>query len=118
MTRLYLPLPLHEGARVELPDEALRHLVQVLRMQAGEALTVFNGEGGEYAAVLDAVSRKAATLRIGAHDHIPRRLQFRSRTTAWIDRNRLGRIHLIDGLREFRGSRDFQREDSNLTIRR
>lgn len=72
MTRLYLPLPLQEGARVDLPDEALRHLVQVLRMQAGEALTVFNGEGGEYAAVLDAVSRKAATLLVGAHDPVSR----------------------------------------------
>lgn len=72
MTRLYLPQPLAEGAAVELPEPALRHLVQVLRMQAGEALTVFNGEGGEYAAVLATASRKAATLAIGAHDPVSR----------------------------------------------
>jgi len=72
MTRLFLPVPLAEGARIALPDEALRHLVQVLRMSAGEALTVFNGEGGEFAATLAEVSRKAATLAIGRHDPVSR----------------------------------------------
>lgn len=72
MTRLYLPQPLASGSTIELPDAALRHLVQVLRMQAGETLTVFNGEGGEYAATLTAVSRKAATLLLGAHDLVDR----------------------------------------------
>ena len=72
MTRLHLPVPLATGACVALPEDALRHVVQVLRMQAGEALTVFNGEGGEYAATLEAVSRKAATLRIGPHDAVTR----------------------------------------------
>lgn len=72
MTRLYLPQALATGRTIELPDEALRHLVQVLRMQAGETLTVFNGEGGEYAATLATASRKGATLAIGAHDPISR----------------------------------------------
>lgn len=72
MTRLYLPQPLASGSTIELPDEALRHLVQVLRMQAGETLTVFNGEGGEYAATLATASRKGATLAIGAHDPVSR----------------------------------------------
>ncbi len=72
MTRLYLSQPLAPGSTLALPDEAFRHLVQVLRMGAGEALTVFNGEGGEYAATLATVSRKGATLSIGAHDPVSR----------------------------------------------
>ncbi len=72
MTRLYLPQPLASGSTIELPDAAFRHLVQVLRMEAGESLTVFNGEGGEYAATLATASRKGATLSIGAHDPITR----------------------------------------------
>lgn len=72
MTRVYLALPLATGSTITLPDEAVRHLVQVLRMQAGEALTVFNGEGGEFAATLASASRKGATLTIGAHDPISR----------------------------------------------
>lgn len=72
MTRVYLPLPLASGSTLPLPDEAVRHLVQVLRMQAGEALTVFNGEGGEFAATLASASRKGATLAVGAHDPVNR----------------------------------------------
>ncbi|MES2682513.1 MAG: 16S rRNA (uracil(1498)-N(3))-methyltransferase [Pseudomonadota bacterium] len=72
MTRLYLPQPLASGSTIALPDEAFRHLVQVLRMEAGEHLTVFNGEGGEYAATLATASRKGATLSIGAHAPVSR----------------------------------------------
>ena len=72
MTRLYLPQALTAGSTIQLPDTAVRHLVQVLRMQAGEALTVFNGDGGEYAATLSEVSRKAASLQLGALDAVSR----------------------------------------------
>ena len=72
MTRLYLPQPLTSGSTIALPDDAFRHLVQVLRMEAGEHITVFNGDGGEYAATLATASRKGATLSIGAHDPVSR----------------------------------------------
>ncbi len=72
MTRLYVPQALVAGSDIPLADEAFRHLVQVLRMQAGEALTVFNGDGGEYAATLATASRKGATLAIGAHNPVDR----------------------------------------------
>lgn len=72
MTRLYLPQPLASGNTIPLPDEAFRHLVQVLRMEAGETLTVFSGEGGEYAATLATATRKGATLSVGVHDPISR----------------------------------------------
>lgn len=72
MTRLYLPQPLAVGATLDLPDEAVRHLVQVLRMGRGERLTVFNGEGGEYAAELVEVARRSARLRVDAHDPVSR----------------------------------------------
>lgn len=72
MTRLFLPQPLSAGETLDLPDEAVRHLVQVLRMGSGERLTVFNGAGGEYAAELVEVGRRSARLRIGAHDPVSR----------------------------------------------
>lgn len=68
MTRLYLDAELGAGRELDLPEEAVRHLVQVLRMQAGETLTVFNGRGGEYTATLSSVERRRARLAIGAHD--------------------------------------------------
>lgn len=72
MTRVYLPQPLHAGDTLDLPDEAVRHLVQVLRMGNGERLTVFNGEGGEYTAELTEVARRSARLRIDSHDPVSR----------------------------------------------
>lgn len=68
-SRVWLDAPLESGAGIELPEGPFRHLVQVLRMQAGDRVTVFNGQGGEYEAVLEAVAKRSATLRIGAfHD--------------------------------------------------
>ena len=43
MPRFYCPVPLVSGARMVLPAAAARH-VQVLRLQPGDTLTVFNGQ--------------------------------------------------------------------------
>jgi len=71
-SRIHLEGPLAEGSLVELPEAQFRHLVQVLRMQAGELLTVFDGRGGEYAAVLEAVAKRGASLRIGVFHDVDR----------------------------------------------
>ncbi len=67
MPRLYCPTPLAGGAQLELPAGAARH-VQVLRMQPGQALTLFNGEGGEFEAVIERMGRSDVAVAIGAHD--------------------------------------------------
>ncbi len=72
MTRLYLPVSLVESELLSLPDAAARHVVQVLRLGPGAALTVFNGEGGEYAATLESVGKRAACVRIDSHDLVER----------------------------------------------
>ena len=45
--RLFVPLPLVSGADLTLPPGPARH-AQVRRMQPGEALLLFNGEGGQW----------------------------------------------------------------------
>jgi 16S rRNA (uracil1498-N3)-methyltransferase len=62
--RFYAPFPLASGAEVELPERAARH-VAVLRLGRGDAIALFDGSGGEYAAELTRVSRDAAHARIG-----------------------------------------------------
>ena len=53
--------PLAEGTRLELPDTKRHHLGTVLRLAPGDAVTLFNGDGGEYAArVLDATRKQLA----------------------------------------------------------
>lgn len=53
------------GARVALPEHAAHHAREVLRLRAGAAVRVFDGEGREWEAVLDEVSRRAVTARLG-----------------------------------------------------
>ena len=71
MPRFFVDLPLTAGASLTLPDAIVRH-VQVLRLREGDALTLFNGQGGEYAATLDQLTRRDATCQIVAFDNISR----------------------------------------------
>ena len=67
--RFYCPLPLAPGAIIDLPSDAAHHAARVLRLQAGAAVTLFNGEGGEFAARLERVDAHGASSRIDAwHD--------------------------------------------------
>lgn len=68
MTRIHVDLPLASDASIDLPDAAARHVAQVLRMRAGEALTLFDGRGGEYAAIIEAAERRTVRVRLGAFD--------------------------------------------------
>ena len=50
--RFYIPQPLTVGDCVTLPEAVANHAVRVLRLQAGDPLVLFNGEGGAYEGVL------------------------------------------------------------------
>jgi 16S rRNA (uracil1498-N3)-methyltransferase len=63
--RIHQPGSLASGAVVELSDSAANHVTRVLRLSAGAALTLFNGEGGEYAAHLHEVGKRSATAAVG-----------------------------------------------------
>ena len=66
MPRFHCPIPLVTGHTVDLPAGAARH-VQVLRMQPGMGLTLFNGEGGEFDAVVARMGRSDVQVTVGAH---------------------------------------------------
>src|ERR1700712_20249 len=48
---------LYEGAEMALPDGAARH-VQVLRLQPGDSICLFDGSGGEWSAQVTAMGRR------------------------------------------------------------
>jgi 16S rRNA (uracil1498-N3)-methyltransferase len=48
--RVYLEADLRGGGEVYLDDAPAHHLARVLRLRDGDALTVFNGRGGEWEA--------------------------------------------------------------------
>ena len=71
--RLYVDAPLAAGADLDLPPGAARH-AQVLRLQPGDALVLFDGRGGEHAAAVTQMGRSAVSVRVGAHDDVEREL--------------------------------------------
>ena len=64
LTRIYIDAPLAVDKQVVLPEQAATHLTRVLRLRAGAALTLFNGQGGEYVAELLAIERGAARAAV------------------------------------------------------
>jgi 16S rRNA (uracil1498-N3)-methyltransferase len=71
MPRFYTPQALSTDAELALDAAAARH-VQVLRMQPGGTLTLFNGQGGEYAAEVTQMGRSEVRVRVGAHNPVER----------------------------------------------
>lgn len=71
--RLFVDQPLRPDASLELPPGPARH-VQVLRLQPGAALTLFNGEGGEWSATVTQMGRSEVSVQVGAHTDPSREL--------------------------------------------
>jgi 16S rRNA (uracil1498-N3)-methyltransferase len=65
--RLYVDLPLAADATIELPPAAARH-AQVLRLQPGSTVCLFDGRGGEAAATVLEMGRRDVRVRVGALD--------------------------------------------------
>jgi 16S rRNA (uracil1498-N3)-methyltransferase len=65
MPRFHCPAPLLEGQPLALPAAAARH-VQVLRLQPGQAITLFNGEGGEWDATITRMGRSDVEVVLGS----------------------------------------------------
>ncbi len=72
LTRLWVDAPLTTGAHVQLPTETTHYVTNVLRLRTGAPLIIFNGQGGEYQAVITELQKKAAILHIGEHFAVER----------------------------------------------
>ena len=73
--RFFAPLeltPALVGQTLALPDAAAHHATRVVRLGAGDTLTLFTGAGGEYAATIADVGKRGATVRIEAFDPVER----------------------------------------------
>ncbi len=70
--RIFVDSPLSAGV-LNLPDAAARH-AQVLRLQPGHALTLFDGTGGEWTATVAQMGRREVTVHVLLHDPVEREL--------------------------------------------
>ena len=63
--RIYTEQELSPHASLELEPGPSQHIARAMRMRPGDALTVFNGMGGEYPATISAVGKKFVALELG-----------------------------------------------------
>tara|TARA_R110002050_G_scaffold9504_1_gene32900 strand:+ start:41702 stop:42454 length:753 start_codon:yes stop_codon:yes gene_type:complete len=64
ITRFYCPELNENNELFILPDAAHRHAVQVLRLKKGDVLRLFDGQGLEFEAMLEAVSKRESSVRL------------------------------------------------------
>jgi 16S rRNA (uracil1498-N3)-methyltransferase len=82
--RLFSPVQVRANASLSLGGEQARYVGRVLRLRPGDALTVFDGNGGEFSATVGFVSKQELNLSIG--EHVSRD------TESWL------RIRLVQGI--------------------
>jgi len=77
MPRFHCPSALVTGALMDLPAGAARH-VQVLRLQPGDPITLFDGEtAGEFSATVTHMGRSSVQVQVG--DFVPTQREQRVR---------------------------------------
>jgi 16S rRNA (uracil1498-N3)-methyltransferase len=64
LTRVHVDAELQTGQRLTVEGSAGNHIVRVLRLRAGDALTLFNGQGGEYAGSIEEVRRDTVVVSV------------------------------------------------------
>ena len=62
--RIYVDAELASGRVISLPAPAVQHLVQVLRLRAGDHLMLFNGDGRDYPAQVLGANRHHVEARL------------------------------------------------------
>jgi 16S rRNA (uracil1498-N3)-methyltransferase len=60
------------GREIALPDAAAHHALRVLRLATGDALTLFTGAGGEFAATLVRADKRDAWVLLDAFSTVER----------------------------------------------
>ncbi|HEX5476626.1 MAG TPA: 16S rRNA (uracil(1498)-N(3))-methyltransferase [Burkholderiales bacterium] len=70
--RFHLDAPLGAGSTCELGEAAAHHAIHVLRLHPGDAVTLFNGRGGEFGARIASIGKKGLSLEVLEHRAIER----------------------------------------------
>src|SRR5215469_6822658 len=69
-TRIHIDQPLSLSTDMALPSQAAEHVARVLRMNPGDEITVFNGDGYDYAATLVAVGKRDVMVHIDSREAV------------------------------------------------
>jgi 16S rRNA (uracil1498-N3)-methyltransferase len=73
ISRIFQATDLICGSVIQLDARANHHLVTVLRAKPNDALTIFNGRGGEYKSVITQINKKQVSVQI--NDYVAREVE-------------------------------------------
>lgn len=62
--RIHVNLPLAVGTELSLPGQAAEHVTRVLRLVAGDAVTLFNGDGDDYLATILGTGKHGVSVQV------------------------------------------------------
>ena len=62
--RTFIDATLHPALEMALPEATSNHLIRVLRLQTGDSIHLFNGDGNDYRAEITGIEKKGAKARI------------------------------------------------------
>jgi 16S rRNA (uracil1498-N3)-methyltransferase len=72
LTRVFVEAPVTAGKRVVVEGSAVNHITRVLRLRSGDALTVFDGSGGEFGARIAEFRKDAVVVAVEEHRPLDR----------------------------------------------
>ncbi len=64
LSRIYYPSPLQSGTTITFTDAIAHRLTNVLRLRVGEKIILFNGQGGEFNAYIEAIHKKEVIAQV------------------------------------------------------
>ena len=65
--RFFSPVDLQIGANVKLSDDAAAHATRALRLNVGDGITLFNGDGFDYACELTSVKKSEVIAKVNSN---------------------------------------------------
>ena len=72
LTRVYVEAPMAAGKRLVVAGSAANHITRVLRLRSGDALTVFDGSGGEFGARIEEFRKDSVVVAVEEHRPLER----------------------------------------------
>ena len=75
LTRVYVEEKLATGQTCVLQGSAANHIMRVLRLRDGDALTLFDGRGGEYAGRITGFRKDSVQVEVQEHRDVERESQ-------------------------------------------
>jgi 16S rRNA (uracil1498-N3)-methyltransferase len=67
LTRVYVEAPIAAGKRLVVEGSAANHITRALRLRSGDALTVFDGSGGEFGARIEEFRKDSVVVVVEDH---------------------------------------------------